>query len=477
MSAGDGQAGTSSSNRRRGRPPQDQKRRKKVLVEATPHMNRAALKTLRDMFDPADVGRAANMNPKTVRSDWTDDDGITPTDKFIVTLASDQLYGADAPWINDVWTKIVHQWPQHAGTPDEKFVDAIATIYAEMLQRSETIGRWLVHLFVASAQRSEPAADAGDAEHDARLVHDLLRLRQAFDEHVTMLWHLPLRVVLAEMERRPKDGVDERTIARELHTSMDGHVLRSLAEGGEPADDEGESVGRHLLFLLQGFTEREVPDQRPAADRIEPWVRDRAAHVTLERYRACAPSAADPSPDPDAADRDDLFRSLVGESEEIGETALRRAFDAAFPDMPALRDAALRRRLQPSVEAVQEMHSRLDGTVPGAVLRQLVSSVRAAGSTDSFLLGYCRRDHQNGAPSYLSELEVALGDLLVKLGTNEPEHVAGVLLEQALDGDHKAVEAMLAVIVPPESDERERAVLHQAAAAEQVGEELGEVGA
>lgn len=477
MSEGQEPIGTPNSNsnsKRRGRPPQTQERRKKVLVEATPHMNRIALEMLRKIFDLADVAKALGLNPKTVRNDWSDDNGIDPTDNFILTVVCERLYGARAPWIDQVWTKIVQDWPQRSGTSDEKFVAAIAAIYREMLKRPETVCRWLVHLFVASARHGEPSLNQGQ---DAELMRELVRLRQEFDDHVTTLWHLPLQVVLAEMGRRPKPGIDERTIARELHTSMDGHILRSLAEGNVPEDDEGESVGRHTLFLLQGFTEEDVPDQRPPAGGVEGWVRDRAAHTTLDRYRACAPSEGDPWPAGEAVDRVEVLNALADECADVDSGDVPRAFDALFPDMPALRDAALRRRLERPVEATRDMYRRLDEAVPGAVLRQILASVRATGTTDGFLLSCCRRDWEAGSSSYLADLEIVLVDLLEKLSTNSPDHVARMLLDQTLDGDHNAVDVMLKVIIPPESRERESTVLHQAAAADQVGEEGGEVGA
>lgn len=445
-----------------------------MLEQGTTYMAQNALRMLRRSLDLSEVARASGLNPKTARSDWNDERSNGSPDTFIVTFAHNHLFGMHAPWISDVWSRIVHQWPRDDSSPRDKFVNAMATIYRQMLRRPETIARWQMHLYVAAAQRSTPsgatsAVDDADTDADEVLLRELIDLRHEFDEHVTSLWQLPLRVVLAEMERRPRGGTDERTIARELHTSMDGHVLRSLAEARASDEDEARAVGWHTLLLLEGFTEPDVPAPGPPAGDLAGWSRDVAAHITMELHRTRSVDEKDDHANP--VERGQVMEAVLGRCPADRQADLRRIFDQQFPDMLSLREAALRRCLQPRVEAVREMYE----VIPAPVLRQLISSVRTAGSTDSFLLHCCRADQQSGASSYLTELESLLADLLVAMRTNRPAEIATILLGQALDGDHKAVDGLLTVIIP-DSDERELAVL-QAAATDQIGQEGGELGA
>jgi hypothetical protein len=291
---------------------------------------------------------------------------------------------------------------------------------------------------------------------------------------VTMLWHLPLQVVLAEMGRRPRPGVDTRTIARELHTSMDGHVLRSLAEGRPPGtsrSDSAEAVGRHTLLLLEGFTEPDEPVPHPPDGPLDAWVRDTAAHLIAQLHRDAGPEGAPGSDSTSPTfERSDVLAALRERCPGERDAELRRSFDEQLPDLHALREAALERCLRPRVDAVKAMYEMIapvlqPNVIPGPVLRQLVSTIRAAASSDGNLLRCCRDHHKNGAPSYLTELEGLLQDLLAGIDTPRPGDIAGSLLGQALDGDHPAVEALLMVIIP--DDEDELAAL-QAAAADQV---------
>jgi hypothetical protein len=410
-------------------------------------MTDTSLKMLRRSLDLTEIARSSGLNPKTVRHDWSDPEGNKATNAYIVTFAREHLYGMRAPWIFDVWSHIIQQWPRDDAIPQDKFVKAIATIYREMLIRPETIARWQVHLHVAAAQHCDPSAMSHD---DRSLMHELIDLRHEFDEYVTTLWHLPLRVVLAEMGRRPRPGLDEPTIARELHTSMDGHVLRSLAEGQVRDDDSGRAVGRHTLLLLEGFTEPDEPSPHPpATGGLDVWVRDMASHVTARLHREDTSEDAGPVTVDRATARAALLEACPAER----EADVQEAFDAQFPDLQTLREVALERCLRPRVDAVKAMYEVIapllpKDVIPAPILRQLVSTIRTAGRTDGNLLRRCRDHHAQGATSYLAELESLLQELLASLDVSRPDKVATTLLGQALDGDHEAVEGLLTVITP-----------------------------
>lgn len=466
-----GQDGATSGRRKPGPKSRAPERRSQMLDQATVHAGGVALGVLRLMFSVNDIAKTLKLVKKTVKKDWNTDGGSDPTDGFIVALARDRLYDIGTDRIKDGWSAVIQGWPQQLGSPEEKFVAVIADICDEMLKRPETDLRLLVPLLVASARRCHSTFEI---ERDAALTAHLIDLRKTFDDYVIKLWQTPLQIALAEMGRRPRDGTDIRRIAAAIHTWIEGHILRYLGRGDDRSDVDVTSIGRDTLMLLEGFTRPDVPDREPDGD-IEAWIRDRAAHVALELYRAVRPNDDEAPSDP-VDGPGEILDLIANESRKIDRAELKAAFDREFPDMRRLRDAALRRRLQRGIDATMEMYSsRLGAMVPGTFLRQAISLVGNARSTDQLLAQLCRQDRDTLPGSYLAEVERLVANLLRVLGTLNPDEEAKVLIDRTLNGDRRDVEVMLGMATR-ESEARESALLREAAAAEQVGEELGEVG-
>lgn len=441
-------------------------------------MYRNALDSLRRSFSFKDLTQLEpELRLRTIKGDWDVGDREDSSDAFIVTCARERLFGRTAPWIAASQDRAIARWLDDAtDDPQEKFSAAMTALYRKMLELPETLPRWQVHIAAAYLLRDqEGAGDEGgsggagvgsadrapsrrDGDADRRLAAELATLRNAFYDDVSAQWSGPLGVVLAEMERRPRPGIGLDTIVSLLQTFLNGLVLRRVIDADAFGDQEEATIGRATLALLEGLTE---PDAAPSdgatsapviagsaapdevtGDRPEvgDGVRQRAAEATIELYRR---QATNGSRSPDVVRREDVLAHLRSGPAGIdpGDPDLDATFDARYPDMASLHDAALRRRLARRVDAALAMRDQR----PGSVLRQIAANVMQLTRTDPALLRACVRDRGQRAPSYLDEVEGVLADLFAQVGARCPVDAASTLLDRALHGDGKTVNTLLAM--------------------------------
>jgi hypothetical protein len=140
---------------------------------------------------------------------------------------------------------------------------------------------WLLHaaaLTCSDAWKGEPPA-----VEDVALGRELLEHRRAFYDDVTDQLVSFFTVVMSDMGRRPRAGIDPATVIKLLHALSDGAVLRCLIE---PGAIDGELVAEAMYLLAEMFTEEgPLADPRRPDDERGGKIFDRVVEAAADLWR------------------------------------------------------------------------------------------------------------------------------------------------------------------------------------------------
>jgi hypothetical protein len=368
------------------------------------------------------VAKAAEVAPSSARLDWEDQDG------FLLDLAGERLFSATYTGIDDVFRHVIVSYADGLGHPREQFVSAIATNFEKVLQLPTTVPSWQLHGAAATAYRED-----GDTTPVDRTAEALCELRRAFYKDLSDRYVDSLRTVLLDLGRRPKPGYDEAAVLGLIHTFFNGAVLRHLVDP-DAFPEGGRTVGEAALAMLEGLTEPDLPSVEAGTDADLPTrVRGECVRQLLERPRSG-------SPGPEALDElvERLAESLGQERDEV-----RSAFEAAYPSIADVWDAALRHLLQRRVEQVWLLHEGY----PGAVLMKLARNLLHAQREHPVLVASCVASQESATSPYLVEIAAKVTDLMGRLDAADPGRSTRQLLVDCLAGDNSHVESLLGEIV------------------------------
>jgi AcrR family transcriptional regulator len=412
-----------------GRPDERAERQEKLLDAAVELMHCQATDGLRSLLSLAAVARRAGVSRSSL-SRAPDDRDFRDADDLILAVAHERLFTSEGEGVRATYYDVVTEYAR-AGSPESRFVAAIAANFRAQLRYTTTIPFWQLHTVAATASRgvtSEPAAEADP------LAAALCEIRRRYYREVTEQYVGALRTVLADLRRVPREGFDETTIVGVTLTFLNGAVVRHLVDPHAFVDPP-ETVGHALLAMVLGIT---VPDDPHlhAGESLSAWVRHQGVAIATALVED---SEAGEGPELRASIVAELWLQVEPESGTDRER-LDATFDNEFQSLGALWDSALRALLQRRVEEVWRLRER--SAMP--VLRMIVENLLAAGDAHPRLVAACAatRGDLDGR-QFLDEVEGMVAHLLDLLHAPEPAQWARHLVDDCLRSERARVDLYL----------------------------------
>lgn len=247
--------------------------------------------------------------------------------------------------------------------PREHLIEALQAAFDAQFRSPGQPAGWMIQavaLTASSAWKGNPPDPDGVA-----LAQRLLEIRRR--QYATLTEQLTVLVTnaISELGRRPKPGIDPRSVVVLVHCLLDGAVLRRFIEPDAMPPDQ---FARVVELLWDGLSEPgSFYDPRRPDDERNQRVFDRVVDGAVDLWRMRAEISVD-----EAAGRagvpPEAASLLFPEIGDLADSVVRtRVVGGGFADLGSLPDAARARQHLPVLVSALGRLRDLADTVPHAV--------------------------------------------------------------------------------------------------------------
>lgn len=221
------------------------------------------LDTLRSQLNASILASTSPVSRDTAyRVFRGDPDHLDVTDAIVAAVSE----AADDPaWSPDAFPDVIAAYQTSCRQAGDRDADAaraavLAALRANFESQFRAPGLPVTWLLVAAALTSSPAwRGERPPDEDVALGREILEHRRRSRHEVTKQYEVLLTMVMSEVGRRPRRGVEPETIVELLYALHDGAVMRNLIE---PGAVPSELVAEAMYGLAEALTE-EGPHTEP----------------------------------------------------------------------------------------------------------------------------------------------------------------------------------------------------------------------
>lgn len=345
-----------------------------------------ALDALRSQLNASQLSRDAPVSRDTAYRVFRDRDHESVTDAIVAAVAQ----AANDPTGRDTDAVLEHAIEAYTAGINAGHDPAYAwklsmeaLFEAQFTSARQPVG-WLLQATALTASSAWRGDGPPTSPHDMELGRAVLAARRSLYETITERWQDVIVLAMSDNGRRPRHGLDPRSMVVLLHSLFDGLTLRRFIEPGSvPPDLAAEAM--YLLYLALTEAGPHDDPRKPDDDRNQQTfdrLLEAAARLWQEQGEVTV-DAAVAEADVPAEAAYPLFPAM---GDLVDSLVRARVVGGGFPDLDTpLDEANARRHLVGMVRQLRRVRDLADELPHAMAASQAHRPTRSPSFADDFV--------------------------------------------------------------------------------------------